>query len=402
MKNLLKKKLVKVLSQRIIITIIVMIILAAAIILTLTSSDIRGKAEEAINTTDISSAKEAVAVARSEWEVNYDKLKDKYGDSFKKYAEEKLKSAGIDYVSVSNKGAVNTKYKEENSVAIIPEGFVVSKATGENTIKNGLVIYEGDEPVTDENVEIARETRNQFVWVPVDDMDLFKRTTTYVLETVDDIEDPGAEYEEPYKAAGDPTGERAEHAAMEASVAENGGFYIARYEAGKEGTSTVVSKKGATVWNKIPWGTSMIEVGTNGAVYRARQMYKGSKSVVSTLCYGVQWDAALQFIATNEEHKDYPTNSDGKGYYAYDSNWEPIEGMKEEVQPAGYYAVNNIYDMAGNVYEWTMEANSTDLRVIRGGVYGASGSEAPASGRYDSYPFSADVSDGFRFTLYIK
>jgi len=374
-----------------VITIIVMIILAAAIILTLTSSDIRGKAEEAISTTDISSAKEAVAVARSEWEVNYDKLKEKYGDSFKKYAEEKLKEAGIDYVSVSNKGAVNTKYKEGNSVAIIPEGFVVSKATGENTIKNGLVIYEGDEPVTDENVEIARETRNQFVWVPVDDMDLFKRTTTYVLKTVDDIEDPGAQYEEPYKAAGDPTGERAEHAAMEASVAENGGFYIARYEAGKEGTNTVVSKKGATVWNKIPWGTSITEVGTNGAVYRARQMYKKSKSVVSTLCYGVQWDAALQFIATKDA--DYPTNSDGKGIYTESL---AVAGSNDD------YAVNNIYDMAGNVWEWTMEALYTGDRVIRGGSFNPTGASYPASYRDRTYPGNSSDYRGFRLALYIK
>jgi len=383
-----------------VITIIVMIILAAAIILTLTSSDIRGKAEEAISTTDISSAKEAVAVARSEWEVNYYKLKEKYDDSFKKYAEEKLKSAGIDYVSVSNKGAVNTKYKEGNSVAIIPEGFVVSKATGENTIKNGLVIYEGDEPVTDENVEIARETRNQFVWVPVDDMDLFKRTTTYVVETVDDIEDPGDEYEEPYKAAGDPTGERAEHTAMEASVAENGGFYIARYEAGKEGTSTVVSKKGTTVWKNISWGTSMTEVGTNGAVYRARQMYETSKSVVSTLCYGVQWDAALQFIATKDA--DYPTNSDGKGYYTGDKNGGHIEGMALEVQPAGYYAINNIYDMAGNAEEWTMEADSTNGRDARGGNYYNDGTRYPASSRCSGNPGIPDDFIGFRITLYIK
>ena len=39
---------------------------------------------------------------------------------------------------------------------------------------------------------------------------------------------------------------------MYASVKRNEGFYIARYEAGKEGEN-VVSKKGADVYNEIPW-----------------------------------------------------------------------------------------------------------------------------------------------------
>jgi len=221
---------------------------------------------------------------------------------------------------------------------------------------------------------------------------LFKRTTTYVLETVDDIEDPGVQYDEPYKVAGDPTGERAEHAAMEASVAENGGFYIARYEAGKEGTSTVVSKKRATVWNNILWGTSMTEVGTNGAVYRARQMYKKSKSVVSTLCYGVQWDAALQFIATKDA--DYPTKGDEKGHY--NASYPILTGSVDA------YAVNNIYDMSGNVWEWTMETFTAYDRVYRGC------SSDPDGGNGAAYERSYNTTDvagdylGFRITLYIK
>ena len=49
----------------------------------------------------------------------------------------------------------------------VPKGFTVSGVTSENTIDNGLVIYEGLDAVTDSNVETARNTRNQFVWVPV-------------------------------------------------------------------------------------------------------------------------------------------------------------------------------------------------------------------------------------------
>jgi len=377
-----------------VVTIIVMIILSTIIILTLASSDIRSKTYEAVSSSDITTVKENILLMQADWEAQEDKLKKKY-TGFKEYAEEKLKESGIDYISVSNNGVASFKYVDENEdIAIIPEGFVVSKVTGENTIENGLVIYEGDEPVTDENVETARETRNQFVWVPVDDMDLFKRTTTYVVETVEDIEDPGDSYSEPYRELSlpkDSTGEWAEWTAMKASVKENGGFYIARYEAGKEGTDTVVSKKRATVWNNISWGTSMTEIGKEGAVYRARQMYKGSKSVVSTLCYGVEWDAALRFIATKDE--TYPTNSTGKGNYTESI---AVTGSNDD------YAVNNIYDMAGNAEEWTMEALSIVVRLLRGGTYSDDSASGSASFRVNGGPGGADGSGGFRVALYIK
>ena len=50
----------------------------------------------------------------------------------------------------------------------IPEGYVASQVPGENTVEDGLVIYEGDEPVTEENHEEAMLNRNQYVWIPVE------------------------------------------------------------------------------------------------------------------------------------------------------------------------------------------------------------------------------------------
>ena len=51
----------------------------------------------------------------------------------------------------------------------VPNGYVGSKATGENEIDTGYVIYEGTEEVNDSNVEEAQKTRNQYVWIPVPD-----------------------------------------------------------------------------------------------------------------------------------------------------------------------------------------------------------------------------------------
>ena len=179
---------------------------------------------------------------------------------------------------------------------------------------------------------------------------------------------------------------------MYASVEQNGGFYIGRYEAGTTATSgsgirgNLVVKKGANVYNYIGWSDSdeMTDV-TGGAVELARGMYTGKKTannenygVTSTLCYGVQWDAALNFIdpnyITNEVNKkpncaedSYLVNSTGKGWY-YDNyesgNSNHLTGI--DVDSNASNKVKNIYDMAGNVYEWTMESYSSGRRVLRG------------------------------------
>ena len=50
----------------------------------------------------------------------------------------------------------------------VPKGYIASKVTGETTVEDGFVIYEGEEEVNDTNKDTAQTTRNQFVWVPVE------------------------------------------------------------------------------------------------------------------------------------------------------------------------------------------------------------------------------------------
>ena len=50
----------------------------------------------------------------------------------------------------------------------VPKGYTASKVTGETTVEDGFVIYEGEEEVNDTNKDTAQTTRNQFVWVPVE------------------------------------------------------------------------------------------------------------------------------------------------------------------------------------------------------------------------------------------
>ena len=90
--------------------------------------------------------------------------------------------------------------------------------------------------------------------------------------------------------------------------------------------------------------------------------------------------------------KIFCSKSTGKGNYSKDLKYA---GYSED------YKVNNIYDLAGNAYEWTMKASS-GKRVIRGGNCNLNGEDYPASYRNgysitDEYEFL-----GFRVALYIN
>ena len=227
------------------------------------------------------------------------------------------------------------------------------------------------------------------MWVPVDNPTDFRRYSSYnnngSTQSYSDYDEPSQEgYRYPDEVE--------EYNAMKQSVEINKGFYVGRYEAGKEnieGIDTVVSKKNAEVWNNIPWGNSMTDIGSTGAVVKAQGMYtnKETHNVTSTLIYGTQWDAIMLWIdpaykTSSCEDDSFVKNSEGKGNYKDedDTNNPAKCGSSDN------YRVNNIYDLAGNVFEWTMEARSPRYRVFRGGYYSDSGSGIPASSRYVDDP----------------
>ena len=126
-----------------------------------------------------------------------------------------------------------------------------------------------------------------------------------------------------------------------------------------------------------------------GAVEKARGMYPGK----STLCYGVQWDAVMRWISKDSNLSQYLTNSEERGNYNT-SNRIPTGSVEK-------YQMKKIYDMAGNVWEWTMEASNTGNRVIRGGEYLYTGSDIPVTNRSSDYPYYSYSNFGFRVALYV-
>ncbi len=394
-----------------VITIIIMIILAGAIILALNNSGIIGRAEEARDKSDTSTLKEAANIAYGEWTLA--RQLDGETKSADEYIKEKLKNQGfsdedLQLVYVDDSGQIST--------ATVPEGFTVSDIEGENTIAGGLVIYEGTEKVSED--ADAKTTRNQFVWIPVD-ISEFERTTWSNNAPTGTI---SSSYTEPYSynttitEANDLTGEYAEYKKVRASVEKYGGFYIGRYEAGSEtertdvanGTTNMVVRKDAYVYNWVAWGPSMTSAEGDvtddnnnqgkGAVELSRNLYKSSTSVKSTLIYSVQWDAVLRFIA-DEEHNVSDSSSWGNYYYNPDKDSVSPNNPAKTGAHENWKA-KNIYDLAGNVWEWTMEAYRSTTRVCRGGNYDNSGSSYPASFRNYVTPFFCN-DNGFRLALYV-
>ena len=232
---------------------------------------------------------------------------------------------------------------------------------------------------------------NQFVWIPVSSEADLERTKfdsngqpTTGLST---------DYTEPY-ANGYST-EAEEYTTMRAQVLKYGGFYIGRFEAGVNSTTlrtkvttaqTVVCKKGVAPYNYVPWGKRMSDAseieGKSGAVYLAKNFASQHNytSVTSTLIYGCEWDAMCRYIGDSQRTT-------------------PTKSAPELTGSVSTDVSKNIYDLAGNCWEWTMEAYTTDYRVKRGGnCYLA----YPVSRRSSDYPTYDSDLYSFRPTLYIK
>ena len=261
-------------------------------------------------------------------------------------------------------------YPTEVEGVTIPDGFYYVGGTK----SEGIVISDKeDDAGRGTGHEVAKTlVGNQFVWIPVEDDSLFNRYSGYANGS-NQNSDLTTTFTEPY-ANGYST-EASEYDAMKASVLANDGFYVGRYEAGTTNsarssssgiTDAVTIKQGQYVYNYVGWSNSNDMTNELGGAVELSKNFdtvNGYTSVTSTLIYGVQWDAIMNFIdpayATGSCAEDsFVRDSSGKGWY--DQSDPTTTGSNEN------YAVKNIYDLGGNVYEWTMEAFYTFARVYRG------------------------------------
>ena len=185
--------------------------------------------------------------------------------------------------------------------------------------------------------------------------------------------------------------------AEKASVAKYGGYYIGRYEVGKN-SDTAVVKYNQTPYANITWST---------AYGLAKKIITNSEAT-SYLCSSYAWDTAVNFIQNNSTAKNYATSIEG-----FNGNWNP-QAVKDPsgnvIKPAGTsQQLNtglttqfcNIFDIGGNEGEFTTELNpgTSETVVLRGGNYY---SVIPAGYRWDYISGYAYILLGFRATLFLK
>ena len=135
-------------------------------------------------------------------------------------------------------------------------------------------------------------------------------------------------------------------------------------------------------------------------MYKRCKNIKGTNTnVVTGMIWGKQWDRTLMWLIetgnkTKEQIADDSTSwgnySNATFEYVNSSGSETTKNENSGTRiPTGsteYTKANNIYDLAGNVWDWTMEAYSTSSRVYRGGYYYSNGTNYPADNRNNNNP----------------
>ena len=116
----------------------------------------------------------------------------------------------------------------------------------------------------------------------------------------------------------------------------------------------------------------------------------------------MNWMKDIENSSATSTDKKYIIDSTGMGWYS-DNYSSGNSSHKTGIDlNGGKNQVKKVYDLAGNVSEWTMESCNTNFRVGRGGSYGGTGSNSPASYRGSNYPSNSPGNVGFRPTLFLK
>ena len=161
-----------------------------------------------------------------------------------------------------------------------------------------------------------------------------------------------------------------DYANMIASIEKYGGFYIGRYELSNEG----VQKGKKTLANSF-WCW----------LYKYCTELNASDKVESKMIWGLQWDLACDFISKKGDQKSITDSKEWGNYPDSTGNAAVMEGTtkkygnKQVTGYSEYWKANNIYDLAGNCWEFTQEAYNTDSRSCRGGNFAFTGSYQAAA-----------------------
>ena len=408
------------------VTIVVMLILAGVTISVLNGENgIVKQAQKAKEESKIKELKEKVRidiagkrVENINGELRVSVLKeilDKYFDNVpvetqitsetelkakEEYGKYEMKISDIDVGEITYETSY-TIFKDVNGEQVpIPEGYIVSENSDENIVNKGLVISDS--------------RGNEYVWISctVDSSSnklQYKRTEWGVEKDGTDnsraIKDELTlkDIDVTYSKTDTDNGINEEISkeivaqinAEKESIKKYGGYYIGRYEVGKDNKTAVIKAEQEPYVN-IKWSKA----------YELAKGIGGGEGATTYLCSSYSWDTAINFIQ-NTTGKNYATsiigfNGNWKSQEVKDSSGKVIKPVNtaQRLNTGLTTALCNIYDMGGNVGEFTTELNpgTSETVVLRGGV---NDNNDPAGYRWDGDSGAFSVY-GFRATLFLK
>ena len=409
------------------VTIVVMLILAGVTISVLNGENgIVKQAQKAKEESKIKELKEKVRidiagkrVENINGELRVSVLKeilDKYFDNVpvetqitsetklkakEEYGKYEMKISDIDVGEITYETSY-TIFKDVNGEQVpIPEGYIVSENSDENIVNKGLVISDS--------------RGNEYVWISctVDSSSnklQYKRTEWGVEKDGTDnsraIKDELTlkDIDVTYSKTDTDNGINEEISkeivaqinAEKESIKKYGGYYIGRYEVGKDNKTAVIKAEQEPYVN-IKWSKA----------YELAKGIGGGEGATTYLCSSYSWDTAINFIQ-NTTGKNYATsiigfNGNWKSQEVKDSSGKVIKPVNtaQRLNTGLTTALCNIYDMGGNVGEFTTELNpgTSETVVLRGG---GDYSNGPAGSRWDDSSGGASSNYGFRATLFLK
>ena len=371
-----------------VITIIILLILAGISISALTNQGLFKNAKIAQNATEKAEIEQGQKLNEYEDEIN------KYlNNSNEDKKEVKLVADNINKVLSTT---VNTELKDakENKI-VVPAGFKIVE--GATTVDKGIVIEDVTETAT---------KGSQFVWIPVGTITKADGTsTTITLGRYDFNSTTGKEstYSGSFveedsndsstlKKYGNTIAKNITN--FKNSVAQNGGYYIGRYEAR---TATARSASGNALTQITEKGTENVYnyVTQLQAAQLSQNMYNSDK-LTSDLINSYAWDTATVFIQNCGTNSKYSIQNSLNTSLLQTGTNSLSDTSKIDVQC-------NIYDMASNTIEWTTETSniSNGPCVVRGGNYGYSSDYTSIRSNGISTSYS-DFRMGFRPILYVN
>ena len=410
------------------VTIVVMLILAGVTISVLNGENgIVKQAQKAKEESKIKELKEKVRidiagkrVENINGELRVSVLKeilDKYFDNVpvetqitsetelkakEEYGKYEMKISDIDVGEITYETSY-TIFKDVNGEQVpIPEGYIVSENSDENIVNKGLVISDS--------------RGNEYVWISCtvnssSNKLQYKRTEWGVEKDGTDnsraIKDELTlkDIDVTYSKTDTDNGINEEISkeivaqinAEKESIKKYGGYYIGRYEVGKDNKTAVIKAEQEPYVN-IKWSKA----------YELAKGIGGGEGATTYLCSSYSWDTAINFIQ-NTTGKNYATsiigfNGNWKSQEVKDSSGKVIKPVNtaQRLNTGLTTALCNIYDMGGNVGEFTTELNpgTSETVVLRGGVSYVN--SPPAGYRWDYGSGDAYSRCGFRATLFLK